>query len=148
MSTQLDLFEEPKLRRRAAGILLEHGGRCLLVQRADHMRVHPGTWGIPGGFLERGEDAMSGAVRELFEEIGIMLWALPGFRIQERVVIETDDVEYTAFIISTPNLRPDPLEYDQETADAMWLYFDDLDELDLFPGMEDLLARAVAATRG
>lgn len=52
--------------RQAAGLLLraEDSGRILLLLRRD------GTWDFPGGILERGEDALDAALRELVEETG------------------------------------------------------------------------------
>jgi ADP-ribose pyrophosphatase YjhB (NUDIX family) len=42
------------------------GGDLLLVRLA--YREH---WGVPGGLLQRGEDAADGARREVFEEVGL-----------------------------------------------------------------------------
>lgn len=42
------------------------GGDILLVRLA--YREH---WGVPGGLLQRGEDAADGARREVFEEVGL-----------------------------------------------------------------------------
>ncbi len=41
-------------------------GKILLIQRADDQ-----TWAMPGGLLEVGESAASGAERELWEEAGV-----------------------------------------------------------------------------
>ena len=46
------------------------GERALVVRRANPPMA--GRWGFPGGVLELGETAAEGAVRELFEETGIV----------------------------------------------------------------------------
>ncbi len=66
--------------RRAAGFVLmlltPDGRRFLLLRNAKH-----GTWSVPKGHLEKGEDELSGARRELLEETGIHdVEVLPGFR--------------------------------------------------------------------
>jgi 8-oxo-dGTP diphosphatase len=44
--------------------------RALIVQRAQ--QPNAGRWGFPGGALELGETVAEGAMRELFEETGIV----------------------------------------------------------------------------
>ncbi|MGE4062416.1 MAG: NUDIX hydrolase [Rhodospirillaceae bacterium] len=52
----------------AAGVFLTPDGR-VLVQR--HVYRHQYPWGLPSGFLERGETPEQGALRELSEEVGL-----------------------------------------------------------------------------
>jgi ADP-ribose pyrophosphatase YjhB (NUDIX family) len=52
-----------------AAVIVEHGGRVLLQQRA--MEPGLGGWTFPGGFLEIGETPGAGAVREAKEEVGL-----------------------------------------------------------------------------
>src|SRR5213082_2626797 len=44
--------------------------QALIVQRAQ--QPNAGRWGFPGGVLELGETVAAGAMRELFEETGIV----------------------------------------------------------------------------
>jgi len=58
----------PKFTVTAAGIICNEQGEVLLLK---HL-FRPGSgWGIPGGFLEPGEDADDALRRELGEEIGL-----------------------------------------------------------------------------
>lgn len=52
-----------------AAVVLDHGGRVLLVKRA----VDPGKdkWALPGGFIEGEEAPEEGILRELREEAGL-----------------------------------------------------------------------------
>jgi len=57
-------------RRGAAGLLVAEAGRALLQLRA--VWVHSGgTWSVPGGAREPGEDAVTSALREAHEELGL-----------------------------------------------------------------------------
>lgn len=56
-------YQNPKM---IVGCIVEHGGRILLCKRAIEPRR--GYWTVPAGFLELGESAMQGAVRETHEE--------------------------------------------------------------------------------
>ena len=51
----------------------EHGPEptIILTQRPNSMRDHPGQVAFPGGKLEEGEDAVTGALREAQEELAI-----------------------------------------------------------------------------
>jgi 8-oxo-dGTP diphosphatase len=48
-----------------------HGDLVLLLKRGPERRVFPNRYNGVGGHLERGEDALSGALREIREETGL-----------------------------------------------------------------------------
>lgn len=64
----LIIFREHKV---AAAVVVEQGGRVLLVRR----RLGPrrGLWTLPGGFVDYGEEPVSAAVRECREETGLQV---------------------------------------------------------------------------
>jgi len=73
----------------AAGIVRNNQGKVLLIKH----RFRPGSgWGIPGGFLEAGEQADAALRRELCEEIGLELeqvriYASRTFRRQNQIEV-------------------------------------------------------------
>lgn len=66
----------PKSPRPAAVLvgLVEHedGFTVLLTRRTDHLNNHAGQVSFPGGRLETGETPEDAALRETFEEIGLV----------------------------------------------------------------------------
>ena len=81
---------------RAAGIvIIAPGNRVLYMLRDDG-----GGWGIPGGKAESGEGFQDAAVRETFEETGMMLDAAALRPIA--IVQNNDGFEFAAFAINVP----------------------------------------------
>ncbi|CAN5533397.1 NUDIX hydrolase [soil metagenome] len=61
-------YFDPKL---AVAVVLEREGKILLGQRGQNTRA-PGKWSFPAGFVERGEQVESAAIRETREETGVI----------------------------------------------------------------------------
>lgn len=56
----------------AAAVIEDQAGRILLARRPDHLH-QGGLWEFPGGKVESGEDVRRALVRELEEEVGIII---------------------------------------------------------------------------
>ena len=50
-------------------IIRDHQGKILMVGRKDQ----PENWGLPGGKVEKGELVSKAAIREVYEETGLLL---------------------------------------------------------------------------
>ncbi len=61
-------FIDPKV---AVGVLIEEGGRLLLVKRGND--PERGRWSVPAGFVDAGEDPAHAAEREVLEETGLQV---------------------------------------------------------------------------
>ena len=68
----------PALKQAAVAVCVtEHEGTpsLLLTRRAARLRAHAGQWALPGGRRDAGETAVQGALREVAEEVGLVLGA-------------------------------------------------------------------------
>jgi 8-oxo-dGTP diphosphatase len=62
---------EPRFTVTAGAVVLDEEGRVLLLEHV--FRADNNAWGIPGGFIKRGEQPEEAVRRELREEIGLEL---------------------------------------------------------------------------
>lgn len=95
----------------AAGIIRNNDGKVLLLEH----RFRPGSgWGIPGGFLESGEQPEQALRRELREEINlelddVRLFTVRTFKRQNQI-----EVVFVAVAVGEPN------EGNVEVDQAVW----------------------------
>lgn len=116
----LALFERRSVllgERRPAAVAVvvvpDEEGRAavLLTLRASGLRRHGGQWALPGGRLDPGETPEQAALRELEEEIGVVLTP-------DHILGRLDDYPTRSGFVITPvvlwgtdaPLRPDPRE--------------------------------------
>jgi 8-oxo-dGTP pyrophosphatase MutT (NUDIX family) len=98
----------------AVVLLADDAGRpsFLLTRRAASLRAHARQWALPGGRIDPGENAEGAALRELTEELGLVVRP-------DAVLGLLDDYETRSGFVITPvvmwggagvELTPDPAE--------------------------------------
>lgn len=70
-------------RARIVTAVLRDGGRVLLCHRSAGRRWYPDVWDLPGGHVEDGEAAGAALVRELREELAIVIAEPAGRPVRE-----------------------------------------------------------------
>jgi 8-oxo-dGTP pyrophosphatase MutT (NUDIX family) len=86
--------------RRPAAVALvvvetDDGPGIVLTKRSPHLRAHAGQWALPGGRIDEGEDAEDAALRELHEELGMLV-------ARDAVVGRLDDYPTRSGYVLTP----------------------------------------------
>ena len=115
----------PRFAVTAGAVVTDSRGRVLLLKH----RFRPGAaWGMPGGFLERGEQPDAALRRELREEIGLEVGQLKLFTVRSfkklkqveivfmaRAVGETDELSFEIQKVAwfLPGEFPEGLPKDQ-----------------------------------
>ena len=101
----------------AAGIILDTEGKVLLLKH----RFRAGSgWGIPGGFLEAGEEAADALHRELREEIDLELKDARLFAV--RTFKRQNQIEVVFIAHALGDSRPQSIEVER----AVWFSSDAL----------------------
>lgn len=127
-------LENTDLRPAAVAIVIvQHPGigqaSILLTLRPDRMKRHAGQYALPGGRLDTGENQLQAALRELQEELGVVLGP-------NDLLGTLDDYPTRSGFQITPmvfwgeapvNLRPDP----DEVAQVFHVPLEELDSSDI-----------------
>lgn len=131
-----------------SGLLLTTGSRVLLLLRSEEV-ADPGVWGIPGGAIPRdrrtGErmDPLVSAHREAEEELGTVV---PRYEVMGRLVNRAPDgFVYVTIIGRVTEAQADALDppLNWESDDWLWATEEQLNRLDLHPGVAWVLSEAV-----
>lgn len=105
---------------------VQNGYEVLLIRRKNE--PFKNQWSLPGGFLEKGEDLETGALRELKEETGLSMQKLQ--QVGAFGALERDPRGRTISIAFTGKINnPIEVKGGDDAEDAQWFPLDDLSEL-------------------
>jgi 8-oxo-dGTP pyrophosphatase MutT (NUDIX family) len=121
--------------------VLDAEGRVLLVRRADN-----GAWTLPGGIIDPGEQPADAAVREVFEETGVIAVpeALTSVSVSQPITYpNADQVQYLELTFRCRPVGGEAHVNDAESVEVGWY------PLDGMPELADSVRAVIAnATRG
>ena len=114
-------YPDPKVA--IAAVVQNAAGALLLVQR--RFAPEKGKWGLPGGFLDAGEDPKRAAEREALEETGLVVEASELLD----VLHNREPGGASIVILYRATAKGGALEADDDAADARYFALDALPEL-------------------
>jgi len=114
----------------SAGLLVHDAAKGVLLQHRATWSDQGGTWGLPGGALHQGEDAVNGALREAHEEAAVP----PGsVRVLFTSVFDVGYWSYTT--VAAQVIEPFEAEIsDPESIELQWVTLDAVSQKELHPG--------------
>ena len=121
--------------KQGAGIMFTDGERTLLLKRSEDSD-NGGTWGLPGGKVEKGETMIAGAIRETQEETGVS--QVPGRRLE---AFESRDGthRWTTYLYRVK--EPFDVVLSDEHSEYQWVDLDKIGNLELHPKFKAQLER-------
>lgn len=122
----------------AAGLLVFRFGangvpEAAILQHRAPWSDQGGTWGVPGGAMAPGESPLDGALREAFEEAGILASSI---EVLTTHVLDHGAWQYTT-VIARAITAIDPRPTDAESMAVEWVQVADVDSLPLLPAFAD-----------
>jgi 8-oxo-dGTP pyrophosphatase MutT (NUDIX family) len=115
-------------------------GAALLVHRSPDREVYPGVWDFPGGHVEPGESEPTALVRELAEELDVVVPAPVG---EADLVLVGDGWRVAVWIVRAWHGEPRNAQPDEHD-DLAWFDLDAALALDFAdPEYRDLLRSAL-----
>jgi 8-oxo-dGTP pyrophosphatase MutT (NUDIX family) len=130
----------------AVGCIVTTKHKILLLKRGPD-KSYPSRWGIPGGKVKKGETRVRSAIRELFEETGILVSSEQLVPVGTYHLI-TDDMSflYSVFVCELENF-PEVRVNSSEHVRINWFTSQDFSRLPLMPDLEECLRKALSAFR-
>jgi ADP-ribose pyrophosphatase YjhB (NUDIX family) len=126
-------FSHPRFAVTAGAIVTDSRGRVLLLKH----RFRPGSgWGLPGGFIEHGEQPWEALRRELREEIGLEVEQLKLFTVRAFKRPKQVEIVFMAQALGNPE------ELSFEIQEAAWFLPGEFPK-ELPPDQTELINRAL-----
>ena len=114
----------------SAGLLVHDADKGVLLQHRALWSDQGGTWGLPGGALHQGEEAVHGALREAKEEAAVP----PGnVRVMFTSVFDVGYWTYTTVAVEVVDAF-EPEISDPESLELQWVPVDRVGDKNLHPG--------------
>lgn len=124
----------------AAGVLVRHrcpeDGDFLFLARRSQLTHRGGTWAVPGGAIDRGEEPLAAALREFTEEIGVVI---DRYELAHTYEDDHGGWSYWTFVLDVPERFDPPTDTNWETEDVRWVHVSEVGAHELFDAFERTL---------
>lgn len=120
---------QDSLRHVVVGVIIVKDGKILLAKRGTFQgrpMLEFGKWGLPGGFLDRGETTGEGCIREVMEELGLKINNLKLIHIVDIPNRRNDEERQNVNFVYTAELEESTLVENEEVTEVKWFDINNL----------------------
>lgn len=123
--------------------LLKNGSNILIVKRSKHVGSFQGYWSCISGYLEKGEDPLQTAYREVYEETRIEQEQIDGHTYAGPFYPEAEDVIFEAhwFLLET-KIREINLDWEHD--ECVWVEHQKLPKQSIVPWLHTMVEHLFA----
>jgi len=130
----------PKKPLVGVGILIRQGDKYLLIQRA--AEPDKGLWSVPGGMIEIGERSTKAAVREVYEETGLVVEILRILDVIDKIIMDENKVKFHFVIVDyIAEYKSGTLKASSDALNARWVTAEEFRDYELSPTLMVLLKK-------
>jgi len=123
---------------------VRNGGDVLLMKRASHKRIFPNQYNGVGGHIERDEDALTSARREILEETGLQARNLRLCAVYNIDTGVASGISLFVFLAESETRAT----VDSEEGTLEWVPLDEIESRDLVEDVAIILPRILALKPG
>jgi len=135
-----DRRQYPKKPLVGVGILIQQGDKYLLIQRA--AEPDKGLWSIPGGMVELGEKVSEAAVREVFEETGLVVEIISVLDVIDKIIMDDNRIKFHFVIVDfIAEYKRGELKASSDALDTRWVSVEEFKYYELSPTLIYLLKK-------
>lgn len=111
-----------------SAIILDEDDQILFLRRSKTDDFMPGSWDIPGGGLDYGEEPEAGLRREVMEETGLKIEILRPLTVSTYFMGEVQRVDITFVCVAIDSHR---LKLSSEHIDFAWIWLGEKEKINL-----------------
>jgi dienelactone hydrolase/8-oxo-dGTP pyrophosphatase MutT (NUDIX family) len=124
-------------------VLLEHQGKILLLKRSQKVGTYRGLWLSVAGYLERGDNVLNQARKEVKEETGIKLGRLKGYQMAKsfKFIDKKIDRIWQIHPVLIKLKRKPKIRLDWESVAYRWVKPADIHNYQVVPSLLEVIKR-------